>query len=495
MAPVSIPDWIAAVVRGQPGRPAVFDGAEVWSYAELWARSGRAGAALLAEPAFSAGRRVGIVGANAPGYLAGYLGVLRAGGVVVPLNDRLPPEELREQLEFVDAAGCILADADQELADAFLPQPTWAVDTLEAEPLREGPAVAPDAEATVLLTSGSTGAPKGVVHSHATLFHAAVQVALALPFSRYDVNLAFLPFFASIPEQVLPTLLHGAALDLLRRFDPEAVSRACERATTLDAVPTIVARLLEHGDHEQLNRLRWIAFASEPMPPAVLERWWERVPDVSTYEFYGMTEMLTITHAGPEELRADHSTVGVPYPTSRVEIVDTSLDPVPEGEEGEVTCMSPARMCGYLRDPEATAAALTPDGAIRTGDLGRVDERRRLRLTGRLKDLIISGGMNVAPAEIEAVACRHPYVAAAAAVGIPDARWGETPVVVAVPAQGNTLSAAELLAHCRAELASHKRPSGAAVIASLPVTGIGKSAKAELRDAILDGKVEVVRTG
>jgi fatty-acyl-CoA synthase len=268
----------------------------------------------------------------------------------------------------------------------------------------------------------------------------------------------------------------------------------CQRATTLDAVPTIIARLLEHGRYERLNRLRWIAFASEPMPPAVLERWWELAPDVQTYEFYGMTEMLTVTHAGPEVLRCDPTTVGVAYPTSRVDVVGADLEPVPTGEEGEVICASPARMRGYLGDEAATAEALVPRGAIRTGDLGRLDELGRLRLTGRLKDLIISGGMNIAPAEIEATACRHPQVAVAAAVGVPDDTWGETPVVVAVPAQGNSLSATELLKYCRSELTDYKRPSGAAVVDSLPVTGIGKSAKARLREAILNGEVEVVRS-
>ena len=357
------------------------------------------------------------------------------------------------------------------------------------------PATRSDSDATVLLTSGTTGAPKGVVHTHATLLHAALQMALALPFARDDVSIAFLPFFASIPEQVLPVLLSGGALHLLRRFDPEAVCRACERATTFDSVPTIVARLLDHGDYEALNRLRWIAFASEPMPPAVLERWWERVPDVRTHEFYGMTEMLTISHAGPDDLRVDPETVGAPYPTSSVAIVDEQLNPVENGAEGEVTCLSPARMQGYLGDQAATSAAVTEAGAIRTGDLGRFDEAGRLKLTGRLKDLIISGGMNIAPAEIEAAACRHPLVAAAAAVGLPDARWGETPVIVAVPRHGNSLTPSDLLAHCRAELSGHKRPSAAAVIERLPVTGIGKSAKSELRHAIVEGELEIVRAG
>jgi acyl-CoA synthetase (AMP-forming)/AMP-acid ligase II len=136
---------------------------------------------------------------------------------------------------------------------------------------------------------------------------------------------------------------------------------------------------------------------------------------------------------------------------------------------------------------------MTDDGAILTGDLGRIDEHGRVFLTGRLKDLIISGGLNVAPAEIEAVACEHPGVLSAVVVGIPDERWGETPVVVAVPARGNGLAADDVLRHCRESLTPFKRPSAAALVDALPSTGIGKSAKSVIRRRILDGEIELVR--
>jgi acyl-CoA synthetase (AMP-forming)/AMP-acid ligase II len=152
-------------------------------------------------------------------------------------------------------------------------------------------------------------------------------------------------------------------------------------------------------------------------------------------------------------------------------------------------------MRGYLDDPEATAAALTTEGAIRTGDLAYLDDGGRLHLKGRLKDLIISGGMNIVPAEIELAACRHPRVASAAVVGVPHPRWGETAVVVAVPAAGSRITPTELLDFCRAELAGYKRPTGAALVDSLPQTGIGKTAKGVLRDRVLNGEIEVVRAG
>ena len=195
-----------------------------------------------------------------------------------------------------------------------------------------------------------------------------------------------------------------------------------------------------------------------------------------------MTECVPVTVASDRLQREEPTTIGIPFPTTQLREVDS-----------ELVFRNPAQMLGYHGDAEATAAALTADGAIRTGDLGRIDERGRVFLTGRLKDLIISGGLNVAPAEIEAVACEHPGVLTAVVVGIPDDRWGETPVVVAVPARDNGVAARDVLHHCRRELASFKRPSAAALVDVLPATGIGKSAKAVIRQQILDGEIALVR--
>src|SRR5262249_54219612 len=161
-------------------------------------------------------------------------------------------------------------------------------------------------------------------------------------------SLAFLPFFASAPEHALPFLLGGAGLRTMAAFDPAEISSACDEATSFDSVPTVLARLLEHGDHAQLRKLRWMSFASEPMPPALLERWQAEIPTVDAHQFYGLTELLPVTHADPTLMREAPGTVGVPYPTSELRIVDENLAPLPPGEEGEVLCWSPARMEGYL---------------------------------------------------------------------------------------------------------------------------------------------------
>ena len=236
-----------------------------------------------------------------------------------------------------------------------------------------------------------------------------------------------------------------------------------------------MARLLDQAPLEDLARLRWVSFASEPMPASLLRRWWDALPGVATYQFYGMTECVPVTVASDRLQREEPTTVGVPFPTTQLREVG-----------GELVFRSPAQMLGYHGMPAV-------DGDIRTGDLGRIDERGRVFLTGRLKDLIISGGLNVAPAEIEAVACEHPGVLTAVVVGIPDDRWGETPVVVAVPARDNGVAAHDVLRHCRRELTSFKRPSAAALVEELPATGIGKSAKAVIRQRILDGEIALVR--
>ncbi len=487
--------WLDAVSAAQATRPALLFEDEVWTYQRLWAKTRKAAAAVQRQPGFVPGARIGLLGDNEPSYLVAYLGILRAGGVVVPLNPRNRIDELRIQLDLVRAAWCMVDDRGSPQASELAQ--THTVRTL-AELGDHGHVVrsippAPSDHALVLLTSGSTGAPKGVVHTHGSLVHAGLSLLKALPFSHDDISIAFLPFFASVPEHALPVLMSGGALLILRRFDEATVLETCKRATTLAAVPTLIRRLLEVGGADQLGTLRWVSFASEPMPPNVLDRWWRELPHVDAYQYYGMTELLPITHAGPELQRMAPGTVGVAYPTSSVRIVDEDLRTLGPGEDGEVVCASPARMLKYLDDLGATHQALTKDGAMRTGDLGRLDERGRLFLTGRLKELIISGGHNVAPAEIEAVACMHPDVAAAAVVGIPDERWGETPVVVAVSARGRVISPEQVLIHCAAHLSSYKRPSAAAVVDDLPVTGIGKSAKSLIREAIMAGELEVVR--
>jgi fatty-acyl-CoA synthase len=496
MTAESLTAALEKVVAVAPDRACIREGEALWTYADLWQRSRALAAALLGPLDLRPGSRVGILGHNDAAYLAAYFGILRAGCVAVPLNQFLLADELIAQLGLVDAAACLVGTVDDEVVEAVSRAlPTFPIGELldgDGGPL---PAIEAGADATILLTSGTTGTPKGAVQTHATMRLAAAELQRAMPYADDDVMLCFLPFFASIPEQILPSLFSGVTLEVLPRFELARVEEVCTRATTLDAVPTLLARLLDGVDHDRLAHLRWLFFASEPMPPALLRRWADALPAVQLYEFYGMTEMLTITFATPQLLREAPESVGRPFPGSRVAVVDGDGRPLPAGESGEVVCASPARMRGYLPAGIDPASWSLPDGSMRTGDLGCLDEDGRLILTGRIKDLIISGGLNITPIEIERVAVAHPDVSSAAVVGIPDEHWGETPVLLAMRRPGSTLGPDDLLAWCRERLAPYKRPRAAAIVEQFPMTGIGKLSKATLRDDIMSGRLEIVRAG
>lgn len=485
--------WIGAVVRAHPNDPAVIYEGQTWTYKELWQRSAVIARELLAS-GVRRGEAVGLVGANEAVYIATYFGIMRAGATAVPLNAMLDAASLRDQLVIVEArtvfVGLVDAEVRDELSESFRTIPMGG--SGEPSPRSSLPALGSSTPCSIMMTSGSTGRPKGAVHSQGTMLHAAMQLGSVFPFGSGQRGVVFLPLYACIPEQVLPMLCMGGALEILPRFDIERVADACARATTFDAVPTIMGRLIEHAPLEKLAKLEWVLFASEPMPPALLHRWWDELPTVETHQFYGMTEILPLTAAPHWILRAEPSTVGRAFPTTRLEVQADDGSGHSDGQ-GELVGSSPARLLSYYNDQDATARALSSDGAFHTGDLGRIGDDGLVYLTGRLKDVIISGGINIAPAEIEHVACNHPDVLSAIVVGIPSERWGETPVVVAVAKPGRRLTADDILAHCRDNLSSYKRPSGAAVVPTIPVTGIGKAAKSSVRQQIMDGVIQLVR--
>lgn len=439
------------------------------------------------------GQAVGLIGANEPAYIVNYFGILRAGGTAVPINARLDAAAVKEQLAHVDAIAVFVGRLDEsvraELAGSFRVLPM--VTTEHSGRRGRLPAVGARSTAAILLTSGSTGQPKGAMHTHGTMLHSALQLISVFPFGQDDRAVVFLPLYACIPEQVLPMLCAGGSLEILPGFDIERMADACTRATTFDAVPTVLSRLIEHAPLHKLANLKWVLFASEVMPVPLLRRWWDELPGVEMHQLYGMTEMLTLTAAPDHILRQEPATVGRPFPTTALSVEPG--DAAAADGSGELLGLSPGRMKGYYEDQAATRAAFAPDGSMRTGDLGRIDERGLVFLTGRSKDIIISGGINIAPVEIEAVAAQHPAIERAIVVGVPSERWGETPVVVAVPRPGWGFTSDDLLSHCRSQLTGHMRPTGAGLIDAFPTTGIGKAAKEAVKKMIVDGKISLVR--
>ncbi|SDU46705.1 class I adenylate-forming enzyme family protein [Jiangella alkaliphila] len=491
-SPASVVAWIDAVTRAQGERPALVHDGITWTYRDLWTR-----VEAVARHLLSTGLRpadaVGLMGANEPAFVVNYLAIMRAGGTAVPINGMLDGAAAGRQLASVDATRVFLGRVDAGVRDALAESfRILPMDPDEPPPGRGRlPVVGANSPAAIMLTSGSTGHPKGVVHTQGTMLHAVLQLTSVFPFRPDDRSVVFLPLYACIPEQVLPVLCTGGSLEILPRFEVDRVADACTRATTFDAVPTILSRLIEHAPLHKLATLRWVLFASEPMPVALLDRWWEELPGVEMHQLYGMTEVLPLSAAPHRLLRQDPASIGRAFPTTRL-----GVDPEHQGGPGggrELIGASPALMKGYYKDEIATKAAIDAGGGIRTGDLGHIDERGMVYLTGRSKDIIISGGINIAPAEIEAVAARHPAVERAIVVGVPSERWGETPVVVAVARPSSALTAGDLLAHCRSLLTTYKRPTGAGLIDSLPTTGIGKTAKDAVKKMIVNGEIDLVR--
>lgn len=493
-----LPTAFARTADGSPDAPALIvvsegtadqgagdDGAPWLTHGELARRAARVHA-LLARRGVAPGDRVLLCGANSAALVVAYLGLLRAGAVVVLAN----PAYTRSELEhLVTDSGARHALADPAPAGA-LEGLVDAVDGLEEDPDPGGTAVpdpaTPGGDAVALLayTSGTTGAPKGVPLTHANLLSSIRAAMLAWRWSARDVLVHALP----LSHQhglggVHATLLAGSRAVVLPRFAPEdlAAAAARHRATVLFAVPAMYERLA--ADPAACARLRpalrLAVCGSAPLAPALAERVTHALGH-APLERYGSTEAgldVSLPLDGP----GAPGTVGLPLPGVQMRLRTGDGTPTTEvGVEGEVLLRGPQVFAGYWHAPEATAAAFD-DGWFRTGDLGRVEEDTGyLRLTGRLKELIITGGMNVSPGEVEAALDDHPAVAEVGVAGVPSERWGEEVTAWVVPAAGTVADERELLDHAALRLAPYKRPKRVHVVEDLPRNGMGKLQRARL---------------
>jgi long-chain acyl-CoA synthetase len=432
----------------------------------------------LARLDLAPGTRVGFLGANSREHAEAWLGVPAAGGVMVSLNYRLAPEELR----FIagDAElDVLVTDRDVDLG----------CERVEWEALVSGPPVeraglAPDTLAALSYTGGTTGRPKGVMLSHGNLL-ANAQHNLAATGHRADQRwLHVCPMFhvAGIANLIACTWV-GAEQVLLPRFDPAAVLETIEREriTHTVLVPTMLQMLLDApgAAKADLSSLRHVQYAASPISAELQARVLDRLPDCDVAQFYGMTEAApTVTHLTPEDHRRGGErlrSVGTPVPGVEAEVRD-----------GELWIRGPNVMQGYWRREQETADALV-DGWYRTGDLVAEDDDGYLYVVDRAKDMIVTGGENVYSLEVEAALLRHPAVAEAAAFGVPDDRWGEAVHAVVVPREPVTADA--LLDHCRAAIAGFKVPREIELRDEpLPKSGPGKVLKTALREPFWEGR-------
>ena len=417
---------VKAQARRDPDGLALVAGDRRWSWAALDAETAATAGALRAA-GIGPGERVAVLAANHPATVVLLFALRRVGAALVPLNVRLAPAELRAQRDRV-RPGLLLADAERrEVLPGAEPLEGWT--RADAVPV-DGAATDPAADWALLFTSGTTGKPKAArltVAALDALARASAQNLGPRPADRWLCNL---PLFHVGGLGTAVRCAHdGATLVLHPRFDAGAMVRAVREDGITHG--SLVARTLEECLEAGLEPrgLRGVLVGGGPVPAALVER--ARARGIPVLLTYGLTEacsQVTTEHPGD----ADGTTAGVPLPGLDLRIVDADGTPLPAGEEGTIAVRGPTLMRATWTTPQATAEVLR-DGWLHTGDLGRMDPRGRLTVLARRTDLIVSGGENVYPAEVEAVLAAHPAVAEVAVVGRPDSRWGQVPVAVVVP--------------------------------------------------------------
>ena len=485
-----LPDLTAKRAELSPGKVALEEVAtgRRRTYAELNDRAARA-ATLLAAKGIGEGDRVAILCRNRIEFFELLFGCAKLGAILVPLNWRMPPAELDGLI--ADSRPTLLlygvgdAATVARLADA---PPTIALDEEFESLMSEAGGFAGrarwPAEAVwyLLYTSGTTGRPKGVIYVYRMAIANYVNIGSCIDLRSTDTVAAFLPLFhtAGINLHALPALLAGGTVLLLEQFDADAIVGLLEdgRIDAFFAVPTVYQSLLEHPRFESapLTHVRHWGCGGAPLPDCLAERY--RDIGVRVCNGMGMTETgPTAFLVDPADAWERIGSVGKPQLLCSVRIVDEGGRDVADREVGDLLFAGPGVTPGYWRNPEATRAAFTDDGWLRSGDLASRDADGFYHVAGRRKEMFISGGENVYPAEVENVLAAHPQIVDAAVVGEPDPRWGEVGRAFVQPAPGARIGADELTVFCRARLAAYKVPKTFTFVADFPRTSAGKIQK------------------
>ncbi|MEU6091380.1 long-chain fatty acid--CoA ligase [Streptomyces sp. NPDC047085] len=451
-------------------------------------------AGLLHDRGVKPGDRVGIMLPNTPEFAVAYYGVLRAGGVVVPMNFLLKSREVAYHLGDSDArlmfawhdfADEARSGARTTGADAVVVEPGgFATLPGSGAPAEDIVDRQPDDTAVILYTSGTTGQPKGAELTHANLTRNCEIAAGVVRLTADDVIFGGLPLFHAFGQTCTlnASVASGACLTLLPRFDAKkALAILAEHGVTVFAgVPTVFSRLLEPPDRDayDLSRLRLCLTGGAAMPVHVLHAF-ESAFSTVVLEGYGLSETSPIASFNTLQAKRRSGSVGTPIEGVRMRVVDGHGAEVPQGETGEIVIRGHNVMKGYWRRPAETAAAMR-DGWFHTEDLGRVDEDGYFWIVGREKDLIIRGGYNVYPHEVEAVLYEHPAVADAAVVGLPHADLGQEVGAAVVLKPGADATAEELRAYVKSQVAAYKYPRKVWIVDSLPKGPTGKILKREI---------------
>jgi len=507
-APVEVPmdlgSWIGRRAAATPRLPAItFDG-HTTSYGELLDRIDRL-AAELAAGGVGRGDRVGYLGLNDPMFLITLFAAARIGAVFVPLNYRLTAAELGYILAdagvhtlLADArhaavAGPVLSGSGVRRALALSAVPGWEPlpDLLANRGRLAAPVHPRSAEVAVIMyTSGTTGRPKGAMLTHGNLFWNNVNALLSFDVSQDDVSLVAAPLFhiGGLNVTTLVTLQKGGQIVLMPAFDPgQALKLIAEyRVTTMFGVPAMFLFMSQVPEFAaaDLSSVRFLICGGAPVPETLISRYGQR--GIAFVQGYGLTETAPLALV----LRTDEVSVKVGaagnsvLPLSDVRLVDAENNPVPPGERGEICVRGPQVMAGYWHNREATDAVIDVGGWFHTGDIGQADQDGYVYVVDRLKDMVITGGENVYPAEVEAVLYHHPAIADVAVLGTPHEQWGEAVTAVVALNPGAALTLEELSAFAGDKLAGYKIPLRLEFVDALPRNPAGKVLKYQLLERL-----------
>ena len=500
-APMTIAGGIREFARATPRATAVIDGDRTLTFGALDERASRLGAWLLGK-GLQPGERVAVLLGNRLEYPEVAAGIAKAGLVMVPLNPRLTPAETTYILEHSGARAIVLDDKLAGLAgDAAeaLQLTVLSIGGTQLGPEYEAALAATDARDPyaavneldpfcIAYTSGTTGRPKGVVISHRSRALTFYLSALEWGLGPGRTSAAVAPMYhgAGFAFGYAPVFA-GGTVTMLRSWDPEEFLALCarDRVQSTFLVPTHAQMLRGLGEgavaQHDLSALDTLYFNAAALPWPLKQWVMAEFPQCGIHELYGSTEGGIITNLRPVDQHTKPGSVGHAWFLTELRVVDDEGNPVPNGEPGELFSRSPFLMNGYHDDPEATAACTTDDGFLTCGDVVVRDEDGYVHIVDRKKDLIISGGVNVYPREVEDALATHPAVVESAVVGLPSETWGEE-VAAFVVLKDESVTEADLEAHCRTTLAGYKVPRQWAMTPSLPRNAAGKILKRELRD-------------